>query len=78
MKATIREAERNERSLRIYPKGSGHFIISCYYRGKNISTITTNTIAIDDFFSNYGDKKDGCNRIKLGYEALINEIIRSI
>ena len=77
MKATIRQAEMNDRCLRIYPTGRGHYRISCDYRGNTISTITTNTRAIDDFNSELGELVDGCNRIKQGYEVLINEIIRA-
>lgn len=76
MKATIEQAERNERNLTISSTGSGHFRIECDYRGKRISAITTNTMAIDDFRSEYGEKQDGRNRMKEGYETLCNEIIR--
>lgn len=77
MKATVRQAEMNERNLIISPTGRGHYRISCDYRGKTISTITTNTRGIDDFNSELGELVDGCNRIKQGYEILINEIIRA-
>lgn len=75
MKTTIKEAEANKHDLTIIPSGYGHWQISCLYRGKRISTITTNSEAIDNYKSNPGEKKDGCNRIKSGYESLINTII---
>lgn len=76
MKATIKQAEANERNLSITMSGYGHWKISCDYRGKRISTVTTNSVAIDNFNSEYGEKQDRRNRIKEGYEDLINEIIR--
>jgi hypothetical protein len=76
MKATIKQAEQNQRNLSIMSTGRGHYRIECDYRGKNIYTITTNTMAIDNFNSEMGEKIDGRNRIKEGYENLCNEIIR--
>lgn len=76
MKATITQAENNDRNLTIKMTGYGHWRVSMDYRGKTISTVTTNSSAIDDFNSEFGDKMDGCNRRKAGYEALCNEIIR--
>lgn len=58
MKATITQAENNDRNL-------------------TIRTVTTNSSAIDDFNSEFGDKVDGRNRRKVGYESLCNEIIRT-
>lgn len=76
MKATVLQAETNERNLSIMSTGRGHYRIECDYRGKRISAITTNTMAIDNFNSEHGEKKDGRNRMKEGYEDLCNEIIR--
>jgi hypothetical protein len=76
MKATIKQAESNQRNLSIISTGRGHFRIECDYRGKTISAITTNTMAIDGFKSEIGEKMDGRNRMKEGYEDLCNEIIR--
>jgi len=76
MNATIKQAENNERNLSITKTGYGHWRVSCTYRGKTISTTTTNSIAVDDFKSNYGEKnEDNQNRIKLGYIQLCQEII---
>ena len=76
MNATIKEAELNKHNLTILPSGYGHWKISCDYRGKRISCITNDSEAVDDYKSNPGEKKDGCNRIKSGYLCLINSIIR--
>jgi hypothetical protein len=78
MKTTIEQAERNERNLNVTMTGYGHWKITCDYRGKRISTITTNSVAVDNFNSEIGEKQDGRNRIKEGYEDLINEIIRDL
>ena len=75
MRATIKQAEYNERNLSIKMTGYGHWRIECDYRNKRISATTTNSIAVDDFNSEFGDKQDGVNRRKAGYESLINEII---
>lgn len=78
MKATISQAERNDRNLEIRMTGYGHWRISCEYRGKNISTVTTNSSAVDDFNSEFGETDHyGCNRRKQGYERLCSEIIRA-
>jgi len=76
MKATIKQAEQNKRNLSIMSTGRGHYRIECDYRGKTIYTVTTNTMEIDNFNSEMGEKIDGRNRIKEGYENLCNEIIR--
>jgi hypothetical protein len=78
MKVTIQEAVDNKRNLRIAPTGSyGHFLISCDYRGKTISCVTTNTVDIDNFRSDDNEKIRGCNRVKEGYEKLCKKIIES-
>lgn len=76
MKATIAQAVRNDRNLRIQPRGYGHWSISIDYRGVRISTTTTNSVAIDNFYSEEWEKTPrGCNRRKEGYQDLCNEII---
>jgi hypothetical protein len=78
MKTSISNAERNERNLTITKTGYGHWKISCDYRGKRISTVTTNSMAVDNFNSEFGEKDGrGFNRRKEGYQDLINEIIRN-
>lgn len=69
MKASYKQALRNERNLSIEGTGYGHWRIECDYRGKRISCTTTDSMAIDDFRSGEDD------RIKAGYEALCSEII---
>ena len=76
MTATIKQAENNERNLTIAQTGYGRWKISCEYRGKTISTATTDSSAIDDYRSEFGEKdNDGYNRRKAGYITLVNEII---
>ncbi len=77
MKTTITQAEKNERNLTVLMSGYGHWKISCDYRGRRISALTTNSMAVDDFNSEFSEKYNGRNRRKQGYEDLINEIIRS-
>ena len=77
MKATIKQAENNEKNLSIQQKGYGHWKIECDYYGERISTVTTNSISIDDFRSEFGEKdEDNCNRRLTGYVSLCEEIIR--
>lgn len=77
MKATIKQAESNERNLSISFRSYGHWRIECDYYGKRISCITTDSIAIDDFNSEFDEKdEDGFNRRLQGYTSLCSEIIR--
>lgn len=79
MTATIKEADQNQRRLTIQFISYGHWLISCNYRNKRISTRTTASHYIDDFNSDLGEKDcDGFNRRKRGYEALCTEIINNI
>lgn len=79
MKATIKEAENNARYLRIQFNGYGHYKIEADIRGKRKSCITTDSRAVDDFNSEFGEKDERTkeNLRKRGYETLINEIIYS-
>lgn len=77
MKATIAQAEYNERNLDIQQTGYGHWRVTMDYRGKRIGAVTTNSAAVDNFRSEQGERDNsGRNRIKAGYEDLCNEIIR--
>jgi hypothetical protein len=76
MRATIDQAEKNERNLSITKTGYGHWRIECDYRGKRIGTVTTDSQSVDDFNSEFGEKDpDGFNRRKQGYQMLVNRII---
>lgn len=78
MKATIKQAIRNDRNLTVIMTGYGHWRIECDYRGKRIGTTTTNSVSVDDWNSGHYERdQDGFNRRKKGYEDLINEIIRA-
>ena len=84
MKATIKEAENNEKNLTVKMTGYGHWRIECDYRSKRISTVTTNSIAVDDWNSEQGEtarsykgKGRGYNRNLMGYLSLCTEIINA-
>ena len=63
--------------LLVTPNGYGHWHVATRYRGELIGTITTNSMAIDDWNSEE-DEKDGRQLRKLrGYNALRSECIRS-
>lgn len=73
---TIRQAENNDKDLRVEQSGYGHWKISCLYRGKRIHAITTDSMAIDDWKSDYGEKDGRENRKLRGYATLISQIYR--
>lgn len=76
MKATIRQAEENEKNLSIRKTGYGHWRIECDYKNSRIHTTTTNSMAVDDFNSEFGEKDQyRVNRRKQGYEQLCRQII---
>lgn len=77
MRTSVKEAENNERVLTISPSGHGHWRIACTFKGRRYSTVTTNSVAVDHFNSERGEKYDGKNRVKMGYEDLVNEILRA-
>ena len=78
MKATINQAEKNERGLSIVFRSYGHWRIECTYKGQRISTVTTNSIEVDNFNSEFGEKDiDGFNRTLRGYTSLCQEIINA-
>lgn len=61
--------------LHITPSGYGHWKIATTHYGKEISTVTTDSMSIDDYNSE-DDEKDGRELRKLrGYNALRSEII---
>jgi len=76
MRTTIKEAENNTRGLTIEFSGYGHYKITADIRGKRKHCITTNSMAVDDFKSEFGEIDEATreNRRKRGYEDLISEI----
>lgn len=57
--------------------GHGHWKINTVYRGKEISCVTTNSVAIDEYFNTDEDEKDGNEIVWLrGYSSLRSELIR--
>lgn len=77
MRTTIKEAENNTRGLTIEFSGYGHYKITADIRGKRKHCNTTNSMAVDDFKSEFGEIDDRTleNRRKRGYTELLNEII---
>lgn len=75
MRTTIKDAVTNKHNLEIRQTGYGHWRISCDYRNKRISTITTDSMAIDDYRSDIYEIKDRRNRHASGYGTLINYIV---
>jgi hypothetical protein len=74
---TIKQAELNEKNIRIKQTGYGHWQVSADYYGKRRTIVTTDSEAIDNFNSEFGEKKDGCNRRKQGYATLLSYIKRA-
>ena len=67
------------KTLRKRPSGHGHFYISVELDNKEISTLTTNTLAIDAAFDEYYDDEDNSERYYINrreaQESLVNEIL---
>lgn len=62
--------------MRVIFSGHGHYRVTMTYRGKEISCITNNMPAIDDFQSEEFERDGRCNRILQGFNALRGECIR--
>ena len=62
--------------LRLEFRGYGIYRITLEYYGKEISCITTNMPAVDDYKSEDGERDGRELRTKRGYAALRNEVIR--
>ena len=62
--------------IRIEHAGYGHKKIAIKFYGKEISCITTNMPAVDDYNSEDGELDGRELRSKRGYIALRNEVIR--
>ena len=79
MKATIIQAEQNVRGLTVMPSGYGHWKIECTYFGRRYSTISNDSLSVDDFNSEFGElDRHNCNRRRKGYVALCECIFNSI
>lgn len=63
--------------IRIEHAGYGHKKITIEYYGKEISCVTNNMSAVDDYNSEEGERKDGRLRTNTGYRILRSEVIRS-
>lgn len=74
---TIKEAQNNDRNIRIEFAGYGHWDVSADYRGKRVKIRTTDSMAIDDFKSDPYEKDGRENRRKRGYTTLMNAIARA-
>lgn len=76
MKATIKEAEENYRNLTVEIESYGHWKISMNYRGKRLSTTTTDSKAVDNFKSDFDQRNNQKGSLrKQGYQHLCEEII---
>lgn len=77
MRTTIKEAEENKRDLTIEYLGSGFYSITAIIRGKRKGCTTTDSRAVDDFNSEFGEicERTLENRRKRGYTDLLDDII---
>lgn len=57
--------------------GHGHYKVGIEFRGKEYTIITNNMGAIDDYRSEVGERDGRELRVKRGYLALRDEIIRA-
>lgn len=62
--------------IRIEHAGYGHKKITIEYYGKEISCVTTNMPAVDDYNSEEGERDGRELRSKRGYISLRDEVIR--
>jgi len=68
------------KQISIMLSGYGHFKITTTYRNRDISTVTTNTLAIDRYRDNESPArahKDGHFTRNQAANALYNEIVRN-
>jgi hypothetical protein len=77
MKATIKQAANNERNLSVLKTGYGHYRISCDYRGKRISTVTTDAHSVDEWRNDPTDRDRWGYPVLRGYRTLCAEIVRA-
>jgi len=77
MKATLKQAQRNERNLSVMKTGYGHWKITCDYRGKRISTTTTDSESVDLWNSDRAERNCQGYSMLRGYSTLCAEIVRA-
>lgn len=82
MKATVQQAKTNYHQLKVTDLGNDRFHIECVHNKKIKSTITKDYKAVDDWRSDPEEQKKQVaappvNRKKVGYEKLINEILKA-
>jgi len=67
------KSNQNNRPISVFPAGHGHNKISVIIRGKEYSTVTSNTLATDRLRNEEyrRDRRMSCAR---AYEALYDEI----
>lgn len=75
MKATKKEATKNERNLTVNNTGDGRCYVEMTYRNKRIGAHTHDNIAIDNFFAEPHEVQDGQNRVLKGYSYLCEHIL---
>ena len=74
--AAKHKMSKSNNYLRLEFRSYGHYRIILEYYGKEISCITTNMPAVDDYKSEDGERDGRELRTKRGYEALRDEVIR--
>jgi len=70
--------KRNFKDIRILSNGHGHWHITMRYKKRDVSLITNNARAIDDYRSGEWERDENDGRIfkrTRGYDALRQEII---
>jgi len=77
MNATHTQAARNHRNLTVSKTGYGHWRITCTYYGKRISTVTTDSVSVDNYHSDEYDRNREGYRILNGYKSLCSQIINA-
>jgi hypothetical protein len=66
---------KNTNNLTVTPSGHGHYRVTTTHYGKEISCVTSNMPAIDDFKSEDGEKDGRELRTLRGYKSLRAECI---
>jgi chlorite dismutase len=67
---------KHSHALFITKTGHGHWRVAILHYGKEISAVTTNSMAIDDYHSDEMEKDGRVLRKLRGYRELREEVIR--